>query len=68
MMPVPILLFFWEGIESSCCCWEQKRALVKAVTEAVIKVLGTEPERVQIDIFEMDQENMATGGKLNCDR
>jgi len=46
---------------------EQKRGMVKDVTEAIVKNIGCPPTAVQIDIVEMKQENLSQGGKLFCD-
>ena len=46
---------------------EQKRGLVKDITEATIKNLKVEPEAVTIVIHEMSKENYAKGGKLFSD-
>jgi 4-oxalocrotonate tautomerase len=47
---------------------EQKRALVKDITEAVIKNFHTEPEAVIVDIIEYSKENLAKAGQLFIDR
>ncbi len=47
---------------------EQKRGLVKDITEAVVKNFGVKPEAVTIDIVEVSRENLAMGGKLFVDR
>ena len=47
---------------------EQKRALVKDITEAIVKNFRTEPESVTIDIIEYSRENLAKAGKLFVDR
>ena len=46
---------------------EQKRGMVKDVTDAIVKNIGCPPAAVQIDIVEMKQENLSQGGKLFCD-
>ena len=46
---------------------EQKRALVKDITEAVIKNFKVQPEAVTIDIVEYSGENIAKAGKLLVD-
>ena len=46
---------------------EQKRALVKDITEAVVKNFKTEPESVIVDIVDLSRENVAKGGKLFAD-
>jgi len=47
---------------------EQKRGLVKDITEAVVKNFGVKPESVTVDIIECSRENLAVGGKLFIDR
>ena len=46
---------------------EQKRALVKDITEAVIKDFKVKPEQVTIDIVDISRENLAKAGKLLID-
>jgi 4-oxalocrotonate tautomerase len=46
---------------------EQKRELVKAVTEATCRTLGCKPEAVEIIIQDIKRENWATGGRLWSD-
>ncbi|HWU97825.1 MAG TPA: 4-oxalocrotonate tautomerase [Oxalicibacterium sp.] len=46
---------------------EQKRAFVKAVTEATVATLGSSAESVDILITELKREDWATGGKLWSD-
>jgi 4-oxalocrotonate tautomerase len=43
---------------------EQKRAFVKAVTEATCATLGSSPEAVDVILHEVKKENWATGGIL----
>jgi 4-oxalocrotonate tautomerase len=47
---------------------EQKRALVKDITEAVVKNFQVQPEAVSIDIVEYSRKNLAKAGKLFIDR
>ena len=47
---------------------EQKRALAKAVTDAVVTTLDLKPEWVTVVIEEFDRENWATGGELHSDK
>ncbi len=47
---------------------EQKRGLVKDITQAVVKNFGVKPEAVTIDIIEYSRENFAEAGKLISDR
>jgi 4-oxalocrotonate tautomerase len=46
---------------------EQKRAFVKAVTEAACSTLNCTPESVDVLIQEMKKEDWATAGKLWSD-
>jgi 4-oxalocrotonate tautomerase len=47
---------------------EQKRAFVKALTEAAVATLGSSPESVDVIIQDVKRENWATGGKLWSDK
>ncbi len=47
---------------------EQKRGLVKDITEAVVKNFNVVPESVTIDIIELSRDNLAKAGKLFADR
>lgn len=47
---------------------EQKRAFVKAITEATVQTLGATPESVDIIIHELKQEDWATAGRLWSDQ
>ncbi len=46
---------------------EQKRKLVRDITEAVVKHFETKPESVTVDIIEFSRENLAKAGKLFID-
>ncbi len=46
---------------------DQKRAMVKRVTEAISETLNCPKEAVSIIIKEMEFENYAKGGKLEID-
>jgi 4-oxalocrotonate tautomerase len=46
---------------------DEKRNLVKAVTDAVATSLKIGPERVRITLEEMDKKNHAVGGELAID-
>ena len=46
---------------------EQKRGMVKDVTNAITKNIGCHPDTVQIDIVEMKKENYAVGGIIWID-
>jgi 4-oxalocrotonate tautomerase len=41
---------------------EQKTALVKALTQAVVDSLGTKPESVDVLLYDIKREHWATGG------
>ena len=47
---------------------DQKRGLVKDITEAVVKNFKVEPESVTVDIVEYNRENLAKAGQLFMDR
>ncbi len=47
---------------------DQKRGLVKDITEALVKNFGSKAENVTIDIIEYSKENKAKAGKLFVDR
>jgi 4-oxalocrotonate tautomerase len=47
---------------------DQKRELVKGVTDVVARVTGNSPESVHVIIEEVKRENWAIGGLLQPDR
>ena len=47
---------------------EQKRDLVKSITNSVVSSLDVKPEWVSVLIEEFDRENWATGGELHSDK
>jgi 4-oxalocrotonate tautomerase len=47
---------------------EQKRAMVKEVTDAICKTLNAPPEAVRIIIRDMSFDNFATAGVLRSDQ
>lgn len=47
---------------------EQKKELVKSVTEAVAKSVDVAPDKIWIRIDEMEKENFATAGLLHSDK
>jgi len=47
---------------------EQKRQLVKEITNTVVAVLDVKPEWVTVLIDEVDRENWSTGGELHIDK
>lgn len=46
---------------------EQKRRLVKLVTEAVVEALGVQPDGVRVRINETEKKHSAIGGVLRVD-
>jgi len=46
---------------------DQKRTLVRLVTDAVVEALGVDPNVVQIKIFETEKHNTARGGVLRSE-
>ena len=51
----------------SCRTLEQKRKLVRLVTDAVVQALGVKPDVVRIKIFESEKFNFARAGVLRSD-
>ncbi|MEN6416463.1 MAG: 4-oxalocrotonate tautomerase family protein [Armatimonadota bacterium] len=45
-----------------------KRAVVEAVTNAVVSTLNVRPEWVTVLLEELDRENWSTGGELHIDK
>jgi 4-oxalocrotonate tautomerase len=41
---------------------EQKKALMEHITEAVVKTLGVQPDRVVVQIVESPKDSKARGG------
>jgi 4-oxalocrotonate tautomerase len=61
---VPVVeISFFEGHSQ-----EERRNLVRSVTEAVAKVTGNDPEAVHVILREMRKDQWALGGKLWVDR
>ncbi|MBT2396931.1 4-oxalocrotonate tautomerase family protein [Streptomyces sp. ISL-100] len=50
------------------CSAEQKRALVRELTEAYARALGKDPGRVWVTLQEFDAQDWATGGQLVSER
>lgn len=46
---------------------EQKRALVAAITEAMVRIGKTTPDQVHIVFHDVDRANWGVGGKLASD-
>jgi len=47
---------------------EQKRGMVKDVTDAIVKNIACPPAAVHIDIVEYSREHIADAGTLMCDQ
>ena len=47
---------------------EQKRALVSALTQAVVDTLGGKAESVDVLLFDIKRHDWATGGELWLDK
>jgi 4-oxalocrotonate tautomerase len=47
---------------------EQKRNLVRSVTQAISTTINVQPEKVWIQIEEFEPENFATDGRLMVDK
>ena len=43
---------------------EQKAALARELTEACVRVLGSQPGSVDVLFFDIEPQNWATGGEL----
>lgn len=43
---------------------DQKKALVQALTQAVVDTLGSKPESVDVLLFDIKRQDWATGGVL----
>lgn len=46
---------------------DQKRRIVKEITDTIIRVTGTKPEDVRIIIVDHPRENLAASGQLLID-
>lgn len=46
---------------------DQKRLLVKRLTESVVESLGVTPDFVRIELVELKKDIFAVGGELVCD-
>jgi len=61
-MPV-VTVELWEGRTV-----EQKRALCKAITDAMVEHAGARPDGLHVIIHEVPRENWARAGVLGVDR
>lgn len=61
-MPV-VTVQLWEGRTL-----EQKRALVRAITEAMVEHAGAKPDGLHVILHEIPRENWGRAGVLGVDR
>jgi 4-oxalocrotonate tautomerase len=61
-MPV-VTVEIWEGRTV-----EQKRALCRAITDAMVEHADAKPDGLHVIIHEVSKENWARGGVLGIDR
>jgi 4-oxalocrotonate tautomerase len=61
-MPV-VTVEIWEGRTV-----DQKRALCKAITDAMVEHAGARPDGLHVIIHEVSKENWARAGVLGIDR
>ncbi len=47
---------------------EQKRELVQALTDAMVKTTGAKPEACWVVISDVEKEDWGFGGELGCDK
>ncbi len=47
---------------------DQKRALVRELTDAFVRTCGSAPESVHVLIHDFSKQNWAVGGQLYADR
>jgi 4-oxalocrotonate tautomerase len=61
---VPVVTVqMWEGRTL-----EQKRALCRAITDAMVEHVGADPSGLHVVIHEVSRENWARAGVLGVDR
>lgn len=58
-----VQVHMWEGRSV-----DEKRALTKAITDAMVEHVGARPEALHVVIQEYPKENWARGGVLGIDR
>jgi 4-oxalocrotonate tautomerase len=61
-MPI-ITVDMWEGRSV-----DQKRKLVRELTDAFVRTCGSEPEGIYVVVRDVAKHNWAIGGELCCDR
>jgi 4-oxalocrotonate tautomerase len=47
---------------------EQKRELVKSITDTIVRIIDVKPEWVTVVIEEFERDNWATGGELHSEK
>ena len=47
---------------------EQKRELVQALTDAMVKTTGTNPEAIWVVLSDVEKEDWGFGGELGVDK
>ena len=47
---------------------DQKRALVRELTEGLVRACGGKPEAMHVVITEVETDDWGVGGQLCCDR
>jgi len=58
-----VIVEFWEGRTV-----DQKRKLVKAITDAMVEHAGAKPDALHVVLQEIPRENWAKAGVLGVDR
>lgn len=58
-----VVVHMWDGRSI-----EQKRALAKAITDAMVEHAGANPDALHVAIQEYPRENWARAGVLGIDR
>lgn len=58
-----VTVHMWEGRSTA-----QKRALTRAITDAMVEHAGAKPDGLHVAIQEYPTENWARAGVLGCDR
>ncbi|MFF1412062.1 4-oxalocrotonate tautomerase family protein [Streptomyces sp. NPDC058289] len=59
---------FIEVKHIASCSTEQKRALVRELTDAYVRAIGTDEGKVWVTLQEFDAQDWSTGGELVSDR
>ncbi len=61
-MPI-VTIQMWEGRSE-----QQKREVVKAITDAMVEKAGTKPEAVHVVIYDIPKSHWGIGGELCSDK